>query len=74
MNLSDPRGLALSDAADHAYRRARSAVFDNVKPGAPIDMSRLAPHQRDAIARLQAAEAELADYRSECRDRQVLVS
>jgi hypothetical protein len=67
VDLSSVQLTRLSNEADDAYRRARTAVYDVLEPGAPIDMDSLTPRQREAITNLHAAEGALSDYRSQLR-------
>jgi hypothetical protein len=63
MDISNERLPALIEAADYAYQRARTEVYDKQPPRTAIGAHRLTADQLDALAGLMVAEAELANYR-----------
>jgi hypothetical protein len=63
MDISNERLPALVAAADYAYQRARTEVYDLLPACTPIDPQQLTASQLDALASLIVAEAELANYR-----------
>jgi hypothetical protein len=63
MDISNERLPALVAAADYAYQRARTEVYDQLPVCVPIDQQQLTAGQLDALASLIVAEAELANYR-----------
>jgi hypothetical protein len=63
MDISNERLPALIEAADNAYQRARTEVYDQLPPRIHIDEHVLTAEQLDALACLMVAEAELANYR-----------
>jgi hypothetical protein len=66
MTSANGRTIELVALAEQAYRRARVEVFDELVPGARVDVNALTARQRDAFDDLIAAEAELANYRFNC--------
>ena len=61
---------ALSEArteADAAYAAARELVYDRVATG-PVDLSALSPEQRQAMLRLDGAEARVREVRRAARE------
>jgi hypothetical protein len=52
-------------AADDAYRRARTEVYDLLSVGEPADPEKLSDRQRQLLLDLRAAEAAVAAYRED---------